>query len=216
MNYTQQSEGKPEPFLIGLTGMYCAGKNYVALLLEERRLPVLDVDILGHQAIELEKPIILERFGPKIVGKDGAIDRRLLGKQVFGAPEALADLEGIVHPRVNQLTDAWIDSQEGKPCVINAALLHKSSAFSRLRFIIHVKAPVFIRLLRAKKRDNLSWGQLIKRFSAQKEFNAQYLCKNADIYIVHNGGYLRCWYHFFKGGLEQQIDTILALKRVAL
>jgi dephospho-CoA kinase len=37
--------------LIGLTGTYCAGKNHVASLLEQRRLPVLDLDKLGHEVI---------------------------------------------------------------------------------------------------------------------------------------------------------------------
>jgi dephospho-CoA kinase len=39
--------------IIGLTGKYCAGKNYIAVLLEARGLPVLDVDKLGYQTLEI-------------------------------------------------------------------------------------------------------------------------------------------------------------------
>jgi dephospho-CoA kinase len=208
------TEGIKKPILIGLTGTYCAGKNHVARLLEERGLPVLDVDKLGHQVIEMEKTAIIEQFGTSIVSSDGTIDRKLLGAKVFGKPEALAALETIVHPGVNQLTDGWIDKQGENPCVINAALLHRSSAFNRLDCIILVKAPTLTRLLRARKRDNLSWGQLIKRFSSQKEFATQYLRKNADIYIVHNRGYLSFCSQYFRGSLEQQIDTIISLKGI--
>ncbi|MDR2534518.1 MAG: dephospho-CoA kinase [Treponema sp.] len=207
----KQPDRLSAPVIIGLTGAYCAGKNHIAQFLEDRGLPVLDVDKAGHEAIELEKNAILERFGTSILGKDGTVDRRLLGARVFGKPEALAALEGIVHPRANELTDAWLDKHQGKPCVINAAVLHKSSVFSRLSFIILVKAPTLIRLFRAQKRDHLAWGHLIKRFNSQKEFAAQYLRKNADIYIVYNSGFWSC---LFKGSVERQLDAILSLKRV--
>ena len=175
---------------------------------------MLDVDKQGHQAIEMEKTAILERFGTSILKKDDTIDRRLLGAKVFGKPEELAALEGILHPKVNELTELWIHAQKGSPCVINAALLHKSAAFSRLDFIILVKAPTLTRLLRARKRDHLSWGQLIKRFDSQKEFNTQYLRKNADIYTVYNKGPGVLWSCFFRPTVEQQIDRILFLKEI--
>jgi dephospho-CoA kinase len=194
--------------IIGLTGMYCAGKNYIADLLEKRGIPVLDVDKLGHQAIENRKAAIVARFGAVILGDDGAVDRGKLGALVFGrsgkpgkygkggesgdAGDAgeqgeLAALEAIVHPEANRLTDEWIEAQGGRPCVINAALLHRSSAFERLDALILVKAPALLRLIRARKRDNLPWGKLIRRFYAQRNFRSQYLRGKTDIYIVYNG-----------------------------
>ncbi|MDR0723359.1 MAG: dephospho-CoA kinase [Treponema sp.] len=195
--------------LIGLTGTYCAGKNHVAKLLEARGFPVLDVDTLGHQGIELEKERILERFGTGILGKDGSIDRKLLGAQVFGSPDALAWLETIVHPAANRLTEAWIRCQGNRSCVINAALLHRSSAFHQLDGIILVKAPVLTRLLRARKRDTLPWGQLIQRFRSQKEFMAKYLLESADIYSISNRGYGRFGSSFLKRSLERQLEAAL-------
>jgi dephospho-CoA kinase len=41
--------------LIGLTGLYCAGKNFIGSMLQARGLPVLDVDKLGYQVLETEK-----------------------------------------------------------------------------------------------------------------------------------------------------------------
>ncbi|MDR3114035.1 MAG: dephospho-CoA kinase [Treponema sp.] len=195
--------------LIGLTGMYCAGKNRVATLLEARGFPVLDVDTLGHQGIERAQEAILERFGTGILGKDGSIDRKLLGAQVFGSPEALAWLETIVHPAANRLTEEWIHRQGDRPCVINAALLHRSSVFHQLDGIILVKAPGLTRLLRARKRDKLPWGQLIQRFRCQREFMAKYLTEPADIYNISNRGYGRFGSSFFRGSLERQLEVAL-------
>jgi dephospho-CoA kinase len=177
------------PNLIGLTGTYCAGKNYIGAILEERGLPVLDVDKLGQRVIETEREAILERFGADILGPEGAIDRRLLGAKVFGKSEELEALQGIVHPAANRMTDEWIAEQGGKPCVINAALLHKSSAFLRLALIILVQAPVLTRLLRARKRDGLPLGQLLTRFRSQRQFTAQYFAGKADIYVIENRGH---------------------------
>jgi len=198
--------------IIGLTGAYCAGKNHVAQLLERRLLPVLDLDKLGHAVIEIEKALILERFGDDILGKEGLIDRKRLGAKVFGKPEELAALEGIIHPAVNRETLAWIEAREEKACVINAALLHRSSAAELLDMLIIVEAPLPVRLLRAKKRDRLPWGALFKRFWSQKSFNYQYFKRKTDIYRVKNSRFFDLERSSLEGKLEKRIDEILSLQ----
>ncbi|MDR0707907.1 MAG: dephospho-CoA kinase [Treponema sp.] len=178
--------------LIGLTGLYCSGKNFIASLLEERGFPALDVDKLGHEAIRRERGAIIARFGAGVLEKEsGEIDRRLLGEKVFGSPRELAALEAIVHPTANALTSEWIAAQGGKTCVVNAALLHRSIAFDRLDAIVIVKAGFATRLIRARKRDRLPWIEVIKRFLRQRGFSSHYLQKNADnrkvnIYNINN------------------------------
>jgi dephospho-CoA kinase len=177
--------------LIGLTGTYCAGKNHIAAMLEARGLPVLDVDKLGYKVLETEKETIFAQFGEDLRMADGSVDRRLLGKRVFGKPEKLAALEAIVHPAANRLTIEWAaerDRAGEKACVINAALLHRTPVFDRLDRIILVTAPYFTCLIRAKRRDKLSWAEILKRFASQKDFNSQYLSKKAEIYKVENPG----------------------------
>ncbi|MDR0302144.1 MAG: dephospho-CoA kinase [Treponema sp.] len=177
--------------LIGLTGTYCAGKNHVAALLEARGLPVLDVDKLGYKVLETEKETIFVQFGRDLQKADGSLDRRLLGQRVFGKPEKLAALEAIVHPAANRLTAEWVADREragDRACVINAALLHRSVVFNRLDRIILVTAPFFTRLIRAKRRDRLSWTEILKRFARQKDFNSQYLSIKAEIYRIENPG----------------------------
>jgi len=168
--------------------MYCAGKNHVAAILERRGFAVLDVDKLGHTAIEQKKADIITRFGKDIQNQDGSVNRRRLGEKVFGAENELSALEAIVHPEANRLTVEWIAAHNGQKCVINAALLHKSVVFGQLDGIILVCAPLPVRLIRAKRRDKLPWTSLLRRFLSQKQFIAQYLAENADIYKVENPG----------------------------
>jgi len=195
--------------LIGLTGAYCAGKNHVGRLLEARGIAVLDVDRLGHQALEAEKKAILDHFGSRILAADGSIDRRLLGALVFGHPEELTALEDIVHPAANRLTEAWIAARPGQRLAINAALLHRSSVFGDLDFIIYVRAPLLTRLLRARRRDHLGFRAIMKRFISQKEISAQYLGKKADIHTVDNRGYSGFLARRQNRALERRIDEIL-------
>ena len=186
--------------VIGLTGKYCSGKNYIAGILEKKAYPVLDVDALGHKVIEMEKEAIAGLFGEDIIGKDGSIDRKALGAKVFGNSEKLAALEGIVHPGANRETVSWIEKQE-KACFINAALLHRSSVFDFLDAIIIVKANFLSRLFRARKRDKLPWNAIFKRIKTQKNFNTQYFSRKTDILIVKNSAFTKA---------EKRIDGILS------
>jgi dephospho-CoA kinase len=193
--------------LIGLTGKYCSGKNHVASILEKKGLPVLDVDKLGYHVLETEKTAIFTQFGSDLQKPDGSFDRRLLGQRVFGNPEKLKLLESIVHPPVNRLTAEWTVNNKDKICVINAALLHKSEVFGKLDRIILVTAPFLTRFLRAKRRDKLSWIEISKRFSSQKDFNSQYLSANAEIIRVGNPGLSGSLK--LQQKLERRIDIIL-------
>jgi dephospho-CoA kinase len=206
---------KSNKMLIGITGNYCAGKNHVATILEKCSIPVLDIDKLGHEVIEKEKQSLLSRFGEDILGLDGIIDRKRLGDRVFGKPNELSALEEIIHPAVNRETIAWIDGQGEEACAINAALLHRSSAFEMLDAVIIVKAPFIVRLLRAKKRDRLPLSALLKRFGSQRDFGYQLFKGKTDIYIVENSV---CFSFFCSGPLkastgnklEKRINEILS------
>jgi len=195
--------------LIGLTGKYCAGKNHTAAILEKHGLPVLDVDKLGHKALENKKDEVFSRFGYDVRNKDGSVNRRLLGEKVFGNKDAITALEGIVHPQADRMAMEWIASQKGKPCVINAALLHKMAVFGQFNCIFVINAPFLVRLLRGKRRDRLSWLSILRIMMNQKRFTLQYLAGNADIYIVHTRGFLP-GSAAGETKLERQISEILS------
>jgi len=200
--------------LIGLAGTYCAGKNHIASLLEARGLPVLDVDKLGYKVLETEKETIFKQFGADLQKSDSSLDRRLLGQRVFKNPEKLNLLEAIVHPSVNRLTEEWIAQNRDRACIINAALLHKSSVFKDLERLILVTAPFFTRFLRARKRDNLSWLEILRRFTRQRDFNSQYITVNAnhvfaEIYKVENPGLFSS--RNLQKKLENRIEEIMEL-----
>jgi len=176
--------------LIGLAGKYCAGKNHVAAVLEKRGIPVLDVDKLGHTALECKKDEVFSRFGGEVRNPDGSVNRKLLGEKVFGKKDEIAALEAIVHPQADRMITEWVSAQNGKDCVINAALLHRSAVFGKLDCVLLVNAPFIVRMIRAKRRDRLPWISIVRRLISQRSFTLHYLSGNADIYIVENPGTL--------------------------
>jgi dephospho-CoA kinase len=164
--------------IIGLTGGYCAGKNAAAAILERRGWTCIDVDKLGHEAMELSKGAIIARFGPGVVGSDGELDRRALARIVFSDPEALADQEAIVHPaairltkeRIAEAAEAAARAERESLVCVNAALLHRAEVIDDCDAIIEVRAPLALRLLRGVKRDQASLAEAARRISRQGSF----------------------------------------------
>jgi dephospho-CoA kinase len=164
--------------MLGLTGGYCAGKNEVASLLEAAGWTCIDVDRLGHEAMELARPAIAERFGPGVLKADGGLDRRAIAHIVFSDPGALADQEAIVHPIAIRLADERIEAaellargegREARVCV-NAALLYRAPQVRRCDAIIEVRAPLLLRLRRASARDGIGSRRALERILRQRRF----------------------------------------------
>ncbi|EKU23186.1 dephospho-CoA kinase, partial [Nannochloropsis gaditana CCMP526] len=69
---------------------------------------VLDADVLGHRSYSKGTPCyrqLLKTFGEEIVGEDGQINRRALGRIVFSSPQERNRLEGIVWPEIRRLME---------------------------------------------------------------------------------------------------------------
>ncbi len=96
------------PVLIGLTGPIGCGKSTVARMLADIGGTVIDADELAREATAPGSPALPEiraRFGAGVFSEAGTLDRSALAGIVFGDPEALRDLEQIVHPRVRPLVE---------------------------------------------------------------------------------------------------------------
>jgi dephospho-CoA kinase len=89
--------------VIGLTGGIGSGKSTVSAMLAAKGAVVVDADAIVRDVQRQGTPVfaaMVERFGPGIVAADGALDREAVADLVFGEPDALADLNAIVHPAV--------------------------------------------------------------------------------------------------------------------
>jgi dephospho-CoA kinase len=95
-------------------------------LLADRGALTIDADMLVHDLLDCDSAVqrrVVARFGPEYQGPDGTIDRTRLGERVFPDPEALRDLEQIIHPRVGERLNEIIAQAKAEVIVIEAIKL---------------------------------------------------------------------------------------------
>ena len=101
-------------FVLGLTGGIGQGKSTVASFFTRAGVPVHDSDAAVHALYapggRAVAPVAAA-FSPAVLDPAGGISRPALAAAVLGKPDALAALEGIVHPLVTAERAAWLDAQ---------------------------------------------------------------------------------------------------------
>jgi len=153
--------------ILGLTGGYCAGKSTAAAILRSAGWAIVDVDALGHRALELSAAAVADLLGQRVLDASGKPDRRAIGAIVFADPELLDRYEALVHPAMNALAAAAVATAGGKVCV-DAALLYRLPVAGACDAIIEIRAALPVRLLRAWSRDGLGPRAALARMARQR------------------------------------------------
>lgn len=107
--------------LLGLTGGIGSGKSTVSALLAEHGAVIIDADAITRELQAPGSPLLAalaERFGESIIDADGALNRPALAAIAFGDPDALKDLNKIVHPAVAAEMDRRLTEQRGTDNVV--------------------------------------------------------------------------------------------------
>ncbi len=102
------------PLVIAVTGSIATGKSYLAHYLVERYGAAhADVDRITHRMYDPGTPgfdRVVEAFGPEVVGEDGYINRRAVGRLIFGSRERTIALRNAVEGyelEVKAVIDGW-------------------------------------------------------------------------------------------------------------
>jgi len=177
---------------IGLTGGLASGKSFVGRALGEMGCLLIEADLLGHQVMakgaEAYDAIVAE-FGAEILDAGGAIDRRRLGKLVFGNPELLDKLNAIVHPRVRarsrRLAEAYATREPDGICVYEAAIIVETGSFRDYDRLIVAACTEEQQVERAMLRDHLTREEVLDRLRRQMPLKEK--VKYAD-YVIDTSG----------------------------
>ena len=92
---------------IAVTGPFASGKSAFVGMLGDLGAHTVSADEIVHDLLRWNENAISdvsEWFGEEVLGEEG-VDRKALGRVVFGDPEKLSELEGILHPLVHDETD---------------------------------------------------------------------------------------------------------------
>ena len=158
---------------IGLTGGIGSGKSVVAGLLSQLGASIIDADRLGHEAYAPDSEAwraVVAAFGADILTDDREIDRRKLGAIVFGDPEELARLNGIMHPLMARMVDeckARLAAQGQAVAVVEAAVLFEAGWDSLVDEVWTTDAPEAAVVARLHERNGLSEQEAKKRINSQ-------------------------------------------------
>ncbi|MDP1806140.1 MAG: dephospho-CoA kinase [Acidimicrobiales bacterium] len=158
--------------VVGLTGGIGSGKSTVAALLAERGAVVVDADRLAREAVAIGTEgfrAVVDRFGPDVVDGDGGLDRKALAGVVFEDPEALADLNGIVHPMVRAAIAAQVAELAGTDAVVvlEIPLLVESGRSYGASKVIVVDCPEEAAVRRLVEGRGMDEADARRRMAAQ-------------------------------------------------
>jgi dephospho-CoA kinase len=132
------------PVTIAVTGPFASGKSTLVRLLGKRpNTETASADEIVHHLLQNDHQTItrvVERFGEDVRRADG-IDRKALGREVFGDAEALRDLEKILHPLVRRETDRRIEVSCAELFVVEIPLLFETGRGEDFDYTVAVTVP---------------------------------------------------------------------------
>jgi dephospho-CoA kinase len=144
--------------ILGLTGSIGMGKSVTAGMFRDMGVPVHDSDSVVHGLYEGEAvSAIAEKFPQAI--RNGIVDRQTLGKLVIGQPEAMRELEAIVHPLVAEKRREFLDDARKRGCplvVLDIPLLFETGSEKMCDKILVVTAPAEVQRERVLSRPGMT------------------------------------------------------------
>ncbi|MFK4874406.1 dephospho-CoA kinase [Novosphingobium sp. ZW T3_23] len=144
--------------ILGLTGSIGMGKSTVAGMFRDLGVPVFDADATVHDLQGPEGALVpaIEAAFPGTTGPQGVI-REKLGAAVFGDRDALARLEGIVHPAVAEARRRFMADHDGAPLVVfDIPLLYEKTGERGLDGVVVVSAPADMQRARVLARPGMT------------------------------------------------------------
>ncbi len=167
---------------LGLTGSIGMGKSTVAAMFAEEGVPVFDADAAVHRLQGPEGALVaqIEAHFPGTTGPKGVV-RCALAERVLGEPEALRQLEALVHPAVAREREAFLEQHAQAPLVVlDIPLLFEAGGWSQVDKIAVVSAPAEVQRERVLARPGMTpekFEQILARQlpDAEKRSRADYV-----------------------------------------
>jgi dephospho-CoA kinase len=174
---------------VGLTGGIGSGKSTVAERFAMLGATVVDADRIAREVVEPGTSAlrrIVERFGPEVLRPDGALDRPALGRIVFGDRQALADLEGITHPAIWEVTASRLTSARRDGVVVHdMPILVEKQLTADYHLVVVVHTPEEERVRRLVVDRDMTEEDARSRIAAQATDAQRYAAADA---VLDNTG----------------------------
>jgi dephospho-CoA kinase len=174
------------PIAVAITGGIGAGKSEALEAFRHHGAATVSSDEIVHHLLAADDTVrdaLVARLGEGVLGEDGHPDRGRIAKIVFSDRDALAFLEGLLHPLVAREYLTWREQLAQLPnpprvCVTEVPLLYEAGGESRFDKVVVITAPKQLREQRRRVlRDDRDERLLPDREKA----------KRADFVYVNTG-----------------------------
>lgn len=177
--------------VIGMAGGIGSGKSLVAKQFQKLGCAIIDADALSHQVLEQAevRDALVSWWGDKVLNAQGQIDRKAVGRCVFGASDELRKLETLVHPKVNTLRMSLRHQYDKQPdvkaIVEDCPLLFEVGLEKQCDVVVFVAADREVRLARVKA--NRGWTAEDLESREKKQLGLDIKANRAD-HVIDNSG----------------------------
>jgi dephospho-CoA kinase len=175
---------------IAVTGPFASGKSTFVRMLGDLGAQTASADEIVHQLLRWDENAIAdisERFGLGVLGEEG-VDRKALGRVVFGDPQKLSELEGVLHPLVHDETDRLMSFCCCEVFVVEIPLLFEAGRGEDFDRTVAVVVPEERQKAWAAGRG-VDEGTL--RAIQDRQLPPEEKARRADVVVENDGGLTR-------------------------
>jgi dephospho-CoA kinase len=183
----------PRPIVIGVTGGIGAGKSTLVDAFVHRGAVPFSADSAVHELYS--DPVVLvevrERWGDRVIGADGRVDRSAIASIVFNDEAERKWLEGLLHPLVAREWLRFVERERALPeppefVVAEVPLLFEAGLEDRYDAIVAITAPLPVRIERADARPD---GKRLSAERAASQMPEEEKAARADFTFTNTGSF---------------------------
>lgn len=148
------------PFVIGLTGSIGMGKTTTAEMFADQGIPVWNADAAVHRLYDVGGAAVIplkEVHQQAVV--DEKIDRSAVKKWITEDPEALRQIESVVHPLVAADRTEFLSKAKQPVVVLDVPLLFETGNVADYDLIVVVSVPEDVQRQRVLARPGMTENQ---------------------------------------------------------
>ena len=168
---------------IALTGIIGSGKTTAANYFKSLGIPIFIADDCAKELMTTDyelKTQMVNLLG-KLTYVEDKLNREFISDQIFNNKNLLTLVNNLIHPRVQKAFDVWLNKQNSKYVVFEAALIFENNSDYMFDKIICIKTPLNIIHKRISNRKNYSKNRIDKIINSQ--LNQDIKCSRSDFCI---------------------------------
>lgn len=173
---------------IGITGGIGSGKTTCCRIFETLGIPAYYADSRAKKLMTSDKILktqIKELLGKEAYFRNGRLNRKYIGSQIFHNKALLKKMNQLVHPAVGRDVINWAGQQDAPYIMYEAALLVENGSYKNFTKLVVVSCPEKERIRRVMERDDVDAKDVKARMKNQLPEKKKLAV--ADYVIVNDG-----------------------------